>query len=86
MFDKPRVFFFTSICVRLTKEEKLGNEKCASNREIHIHTIDVLLVRRFVCFIHTHIYIEVQCTRQHQVQIDEKNIETTLLFSLSFSR
>ncbi len=74
------------MCVRLTKEKKLGNEKCASHREIHLHyTIDVLLVRRFVCFIHTrlHTYIGTQCTRQHQAQIDEKNIETTLPHSLS---
>lgn len=59
MLVKQATCTYISVCVRLTKEKKLGNEKCASNREIHIHThtIDVLLVRRFVCFIHTHTYI-----------------------------
>ena len=33
-------------------------------------TSDVLLARRFVCFIHTR--TETQCTRQSLVQIDEK--------------
>jgi len=74
-----------SICICLKKEEqKLGNEKCASNRETHIYTmICCLLVDLSALFVHINIYTRVQRTRQHGVQIDEKNIETTRTLSLS---
>ncbi len=71
------------MCVRLKKEKKLGNEKCVSNRETYIYTMMCcLLVDLSALFVHIHIYTRVQRTRQHLVQIDEKNIETTRTFSL----
>ena len=59
---------------RRRRRKELGNEKkCASNRETYIYN-DVLLTRRFVCFIHAHKHIHkgTARTRQHRVQIDEK--------------
>jgi hypothetical protein len=58
-------------------------KKCASNRETHIYIYTMmccLLVDLSALFVHINIYTRVQRTRQHGVQIDEKNIETTRLF------
>ena len=63
MLVKQATCTYISVCVRLTKEKKLGNEKCASNREIHIHTHTQLMCCLFVdlsalfTHIHTYIYI-----------------------------
>ncbi len=42
-----------------------------------------LLADLSALFVHINIYTRVQRTRQHRVQIDEKNIETTRTISLS---
>ncbi len=53
-------------------------------RHIHIYTMMCcLLVDLSALFVHINIYTRVQRTRQHRVQIDEKNIETTRTVSLS---
>jgi hypothetical protein len=66
------------------KEKKLGNEKCASNRETYIHIYnDVLLTRRFVCFIRAHTHIHKGTTHTSASNANRwKNIETTRTFSL----
>jgi hypothetical protein len=80
------VYFYLYMYTFKKKEQKLGNEKCASNRETHIYTmICCLLVDLSALFVHINIYTRVQRTRQHGVQIDEKNIETTRTLSLSLS-
>lgn len=78
--------FFSKYLYSFTKEMKLGNEKCASNREhTYIQLMCCLFVDLSALFICTYVYREAQCARQHKVQIDEKNIETTALFSRSFA-
>jgi len=58
-------------------------KKCASNREIHIHTIDVLLVRRFVCFIHTRIHRSTMHTSTLNANRWKKYRNNSLCLSLS---